>query len=126
MFVISKLLLIVTALVEVGTGVALLGAPSLVVELLLGEGISSPQSMVLGRVTGAALISIGVACWLARNGESSGYRGLVGSILIYNLAVPVLLIHAAITLGMRGITFWPASVLHTGLAFWCVLCLRRR
>src|SRR3972149_3750069 len=99
----SKLLLIVTALVEVGTGVALLIAPSLVVDLLLGEGLTSPQSLVLGRVAGAALISIGVACWLASKGEPSGHKGLVGSVLIYNLAVPVLLVHAAIPFGMRGI-----------------------
>ena len=77
-FVMSKLLLIVTAMVEVATGVALLIAPSLVVELLLGEGLSSPQSLVLGRVTGAALISIGVACWLSSKGESSGHRALGG------------------------------------------------
>ena len=110
----SKLLLIVTALVEVGTGVALVITPSRVVELLVGEGLSSPQSLVLGRVTGAALISIGVACWLASKGESSGHQGLVGGMLIYNLAVPVLLIRAAIAFGMRGIALWPASVLHIG------------
>ena len=122
----SKPLLIVTALVELGTGVALVIAPSLLVELLVGAGLTSPQSLVLGRVTGAALISIGVACWLTRNGESTGQRALVGSMLIYNFAVPVLLIHAAIGLGMCGIALWPASVLHLGLAISCILCLRWR
>jgi hypothetical protein len=125
-FVMSKLLLIVTALVEVGTGVALLVAPSAVVVLLLGEGLSSPQSLVLGRVTGAALISIGVACGLTSNGDSRGQRALVGSMLIYNLAVPVLLVQAAIAFGLRGIAHWPAIVLHLGLAIWCILCLRWR
>jgi hypothetical protein len=125
-FVMSKLLLIVTALVEVVTGLALLIAPSQVVQLLLGEGLSSPQSLVLGRVTGAALISMGVACWLASNGESSGRRGLVGSMLIYNLAVPVLLICAAIADGMRGVALWPASIVHIGLTIWCVVCLQWR
>jgi hypothetical protein len=119
-----KLLLIAMALVEVGTGVAPLIVPSRIVELLLGEGLSSPQSLILGRVAGAALISMGVACWLTSKGEASGYRGLVGGMLIYNLAVPVLLIHAAIVLGMHGIVLWPASVLHVGLAIWCVICLR--
>ena len=119
-------LLIVTALVEVGTGVALLIAPSAVVVLLLGEGLSSPQSLVLGRVTGAALISIGVACGLTSNGDSRGQRALVGSMLIYNLAVPVLLGQAAIAFGFRGIALWPAIVLHLGLAIWCILCLRWR
>jgi hypothetical protein len=123
--VMSKLLLIVTALVELGTGIALLIAPSLIVELLLGEGLSSPQSLVLGRITGAALISIGVACWLARNSDRSGHRGLVGGMLIYNLAVPALLAHVAVTERMHGIAIWPACMLHFGLAFWCVLCIAR-
>ena len=65
----TKSLLIVTALIEAGTGIALLVAPSVIVELLLGAGLSSPQSLVVGRVAGAALIAIGVACWLARKGE---------------------------------------------------------
>jgi hypothetical protein len=120
----SKLLLVVTALIEVGTGAGLLVAPSRFVELLLGDGLSSPQSLVLGRITGAALISIGVACGLASRGEPSGQRGLIGSLLIYNLAVPVLLIHVAVTDGMSGIALWPASGLHLGLAIWCAICLQ--
>ena len=118
-----KLLLIAMALVEVGTGVALLIAPSRIVELLLGEGLSSPQALILARFTGAALTSIGVACWLTSKGEASGHRGLVGGMLIYNLAVPLLLIHAAIVLGLHGIVLWPASVLHVGFAIWCMICL---
>ena len=121
-----KLLLIVTALVEVGTGLALLIAPSFVVELLLGEGLSSPQSLVLGRITGAALLSIGVACCFSSTGEPSGRRGLVGSLLIYNLAVPAILTRAAIADGMRGIAIWPTCALHFGLAIWCLVCLRWR
>ena len=68
----SKLLLIVTALVEVGTGVALLIAPSFVVELLLGEGLSSPQSLVLGRITGAARSRSASPAGFSSNGEPSG------------------------------------------------------
>jgi len=121
-----KLLLILMALIEVGTGSALLIAPSLVVELLVGEGLSSPQSLVLGRITGAALISIAYACWMASKGEPSGRRGLVGSMVIYNFAVPVPLFCAAINSGMRGIMLWPARVLHLGLAIWCIFSVLSR
>src|SRR5882724_10813425 len=68
----TRSLLIVTALVEVGTAMGLLATPSLTVELLLGTGLSSPPSLVVGRVTGAALIALGAACWLARNGDRGG------------------------------------------------------
>ena len=121
----TKSLLIVTALIEAGTGIALLVAPSLTVELLLGAGLSSPQSLVLGRVTGAALISIGIACWLARKAGAVA-TGLVTGMLIYNVAVPVLLLYAAIVFGMHGILLWPVSILHLMLAIWCVACLRSR
>ena len=120
-----KSLLIVTALAEGGTGIALLVVPSVIVELLLGAGLSSPQSFVLGRIAGAALVSIGVACWLARRADAV-VTGLVAGMLIYNVAVPVLLIYAAMADGMQGVALWPASILHVMLAVWCLLCLRPR
>lgn len=122
----TRTLLIVTALIEVGTGVALLAVPSLTVELLLGEGLMSLQSLLVARVAGVALISVGVACWLGRTSESHAQLGLVAGLLIYNLAVPILLLHGWIASGMRGIGLWPASLLHTGLAIWCAACLRPR
>ena len=120
-----KSLLTVTALIEGATGVALLVVPSVIVELLLGAGLSSPQSFVLGRIAGAALVSIGVACWLARKTDAV-VTGLVAGMLIYNVAVPVLLIYAAMADGMQGVALWPASILHVMLAVWCLLCLRPR
>jgi hypothetical protein len=121
----TKPLLIVTALVEVGAGIALLVTPSLTVELLLGARLFSPQSVVVGRVAGAALIALGVTCWRVRNGDRGAARtGLLPGLLIYNVAVPILLMYAAIALMMHGIALWPASVLHLVLAIWCIACLR--
>jgi hypothetical protein len=122
----SKLLLLVTALVEMGAGIALLVAPSWVTKLLLGEALSSPPSLVLGQITGAALVSIAVACWFASNRELRDARGMIGSLLIYNLAVPALLIHAAFAYETRGIALWPACILHFGLAIWCMFCIQHR
>ena len=44
----SRRLLTATALVEIGTGVVLLVVPSLVVELLLGEGLCCLNRWFLG------------------------------------------------------------------------------
>ena len=120
-----KVLLIVTALIEVGTGALLLVVPSLTVKLLLGEGLSLPQALVVARIGGVALISVGVACWLGRNGERRAQSALVVGMLIYNLAVPILLLHAWIASALGGLGLWPASLLHTVLAIWCIVCLRR-
>ena len=98
-------------------GIALVVTPSAIVELLLGAGLSSPPSLIIGRVTGAALFSIGWMCWLARNDDRSGARtGQITGTLIYNVSVPVLLAYAAIAHMMHGIALWPAALVHVVLA----------
>ena len=54
-----KVLLIVTAAAETATGLALAGVPLLVISLLLGGSLDSPAALVLARMTGAALVSLG-------------------------------------------------------------------
>src|SRR5262249_52403918 len=122
-----KSLLLVTALVEGGTGLALLVTPSLTAELLLGTGLVEPAALVLGRVTGVALLAVGVACGLAQRDERSGAQtGMVAGLLLYNVGVPMLLIYAALVSLMQGPVLWPASVGHMLLAVWCVASLRSR
>jgi hypothetical protein len=119
-----KSLLVVTALIEVGAGVALLCCPSAVVALLLGSGFDTSAAVTLGRVAGAALLSLGVACWLARyDAQSCAARGLVSSMVLYNLGAASVLAFAGIALELAGIALWPAVVLHTAMAVWCIVSL---
>src|SRR4051794_13923454 len=99
----ANLLLIMKALGGVGTGIGLLIALSFVVALMLGDGLTSPQAIVLGRITGAALISIGITCWLSGNGAPPTLRSLYCGVLLYDASVPALLMLAAITDGLHGI-----------------------
>ena len=120
-------LLIVTALVEAGVGLLLLIRPAGPFEWLLGVGQPSPEALVLARVTGAALLAIGVACWLARNDERSAAQfGLLTGVLIYDGAAAAVLAWAALGPGLLGLALWPAVVLHAGLAVWSLLCLCAR
>jgi hypothetical protein len=120
-----KSLLIVTALIEAATGLALLLSPSLPVSLLLGSSLDAPAALTVGRVAGAALLALGVACWLARDDvESHAAQGLVAAMLLYNIAAVLLLASAGIGSGLRGVELWPAVVLHAALAIWCIACLR--
>lgn len=57
-----KKVLIFTACVEVVTGLALLIVPSRVGRLLFGEGLNG-IAIPIARMTGIALIALGVACW---------------------------------------------------------------
>ncbi len=121
----TKLLLIVTAVVELATGAALLTAPSLTAELMLGAGLGSPVAVMMGRVAGAALVSIGLSCWLEsdRAGHDSR-QGLVIGLLAYNISIPALLAYAAFVENVSGIAFWPGIGLHSVLSIWCVASIR--
>ena len=115
----------ITAVLEAGTGVALEIAPAAVVLLLLGQPIDSPAGPVIGRILGAALVSLGTACWIARNEDQSrAAAGLIAAMLIYNVAVVMLLVHARFALDFRGIGLPPVVIVHTGLAIWCFACLQ--
>ena len=97
-----KGVLVLAAVSEAATGVALLIVPSLVGRLLLGEeltGIAIP----VARVAGIALIALGVACWPG--------PPRVG-MLIYSAAVTLYLAYLGFAGGLSGILLWPAVVLH--------------
>jgi Kef-type K+ transport system membrane component KefB len=121
-----KSLYTVTAAIELGAGLALLCSPSATVVLLLGSGLDTSAAVMLGRVAGAALLALGVACWLARDDtQSRAARGLVVAMLIYNIVATAVLAFAGIGLGLHGVALWPAVVLHAAMAVWCIVCLRR-
>jgi hypothetical protein len=120
-------LLIMTAAFEAATGVALLLLPMFVISLLLGASLDTPVGFALARVCGAALLSLGLVCWLARaDGQSRPGRGLIAAMLVYNLIVAAILAHAGLRLGMTGIGLWPAAGTHVVLAAWCVASLRNQ
>jgi len=122
-----KRLLIVTAVIELGVGLALLCFPSATVTLLLGSGLDTPASVALGHVAGTALFALGVACWLAHyDAQSCAARGLVSAMVLYNLGATIILGGAGIQLHPIGVGLWPAVVLHAVMTIWCVTCLLRK
>ena len=119
-------LLKLTALIEAATGFGLIVIPSVVVRLLLGSPLDTPGAVTLGRIAGAALLALGVACWLARDDtQSRTARGLVVAMLMYNITATAVLAFAGVGLGLHGMLLWPALVLHAVMAVWCAGCLRR-
>lgn len=121
----TKSLLIVSAVIEMGAGLLFLIAPSPTVKLLLGAGLVSPESMLVAKVGGAALLSFALSCWLERNRDPSASAiGLVAGLFVYNAAVVVLFVYAALVSKMNGIGMWPAVGLHSALLIWCAARLR--
>ena len=94
--------LILSAVGEAATGVALLIVPSLAGRLLFGVELTG-VALPVARVTGIALFALGVGCWPG--------PPLVG-MLTYSALVTLYLADVGLTGGWTGILLWPAVVLH--------------
>ena len=120
----TKILLLVFALVEAATGLALLVMPAVAASLLLGAPLDTPAGLVVGRIAGAALLSLAIVCWQLSNGERGGVAtGVVSAILFYNAAAAAILVYAGVRLKLQSTLLWPAIVLHWFLAAWCLVNL---
>ena len=95
--------LALAAVIEVATGMALLIVPSLVGRLLFGAeftGIANPAA----RVTGIALLALGVGCWPG----STAFCGM----LTYSALVTLYLLYLGIRGEWVGPLLWPVVALH--------------
>src|SRR5258708_34833076 len=107
-----KTLQTVTAVIEAGAGLALLGVPSLTASLLRGTPLAPPAAAGLARVGGAAILTLAIVCWLARrDAHNPGSRGVVAAMAFYNIAVAAVLTFAGIN-GLYGVLLWPAVAFH--------------
>ena len=96
-------LLRLTAIIEAATGVALIVVPSLVGRLLLGAELTG-VAIPVARVTGIALIALGVACL-------PGSSALCG-MLTYSVLTTLYLLYLGIGGEWVGPLLWPAVILH--------------
>lgn len=122
----SKPLLTVSAVMELGAGAALAVAPSVTVSILFGTQFDSPTGLAVARLLGAALIAVGIACWLAHDDEGSrAARGVVVAMTVYNVAAAAVLASAGMTAGANGRLVWIAVIVHVAMTVWCVAYLLR-
>ena len=106
----SKLLAF-AAVAEAATGAALVVLPSIVARLLFGTELSGVADPI-ARITGVALISLGLACWPG----PSPTRAATGGMAIYSLLASVYLGYLGIRGEWVGPLLWPAVLLHSLLS----------
>ena len=121
-----KSLLTMTAVLECGAGLALVALPSPVATLLLGASLDTAVAETIARVAGVALLTLGVACWLARHdGQGHAARGLVGAMVLYNTGAFAILVYVGLGLGLSSIGLWSSVLVHAAMGVWCVTSLLR-
>jgi hypothetical protein len=98
----------VTRAVELATGVALLVAPDVVLDALIG---SSPTAAApVGRVLGGALLGLGAAGVLSDNAAPG--RAVASAFLVYNASAAAILATAGVTGSAEGGVLWPVVIIH--------------
>jgi len=108
--------LLLAAVGEAVTGLALVSRPSLVGRLLLGQHLAG-AAVPAARVCGFALIGLAIACWPGPPllGMAT-YSGLVALYLAY----------LGLAHGVTAILLWPAVVFHLALTALLVWSWRAR
>jgi hypothetical protein len=100
-----KKLLILSAVAEATTGLALLVVPALVGQVLLGAELTG-VSIPVARVAGIALIALSIACL-----PGLAFLGM----LTYSVLVMAYLAYIGINGEWAGPLLWPAVVVHAVL-----------
>jgi len=106
--------LFLAAVVELGTGAALIADPEIVVRLLLGADLAG-VGVVTSRCFGVALVALALACWPAPPASGSG-RGAFRGMLAYNALIALYLVELGTIGRMSGLLWWPAAILHAFVA----------
>jgi hypothetical protein len=114
---------VATAVMEAGAGLALLVTPTMAIALLL-PGPGTNTHVALGRLAGAALLSLGTACWWARrDAGSDASRALVAGLAVYNATVIAIVLTGSFGPLSRPI-LWAVILVHGAMAAWCISLLR--
>ena len=107
-----KRLLAIAASAEALTGLALLVLPAVVIRLLLGSGGAGVE-LLLGRIVGAALIALAIACWPAQEAPRT-LRQQCMAMLAYSGSVALLFSYVGL-IGLGGPLLWPAALFHAAM-----------
>jgi hypothetical protein len=110
----GRRLVVLDALVEGATGLALMVVPQLVISLLLG-GTPTGEAVGVGRVAGIVLLALVFASWPGRKPAEPSPAAL-RALLIYNGLVALYLAHLGAFRHAAGVLLWPAVALHVVVA----------
>lgn len=116
-----RLLLEVITYIYVLTGVALVVFPAFVTGAVLGVSLTEPAALVVSRVAGTALLSLGIISWMvASEGRSKPGKSLVTGLAIYNTLIMMVMVYTITLQDFTSAGLWIVILLHALLAGWCI------
>ena len=105
-------LLSVGGVLETVSGLGLLLDPAGGASALFGSSMEG-AGVAIGRIGGGGLLSLGIACWLARKTPTSPASvGVAWAYLAYNVVTCVTLVWASVALGGGSLLALGGAVLH--------------
>ena len=113
-FITLRRLLAFCAVVEIGTGIALMIAPEMVAALLV-RAQTTELATLLGRCMGIALLALGLACWPQRQAAPPGSAAF-RAMFTYSTLIALFLGYVGAVAHLGGPLLWPAVGLHGAVA----------
>ena len=123
-FITLRRLLAFCAVLEIGTGIALMIAPEMVAALLVRAQITELATL-LGRCMGIALLALGLACWPQRQVAPPGSAAF-RAMFAYSTLIALFLGYAGAVAHLGGPLLWPAVGLHGAVALLLVWTRREK
>src|SRR5271165_5576855 len=108
----TRILVMVSAVIEAAAGVTLMAVPNVAAWLLLGTGLTA-SGIVVARVAGFGFLALGLACW---PGNDDANPQAIRALFVYNLLAALYLGYLGANGGLVGYLLWPACVLHAVMA----------
>jgi hypothetical protein len=109
----TRRVMALSAAIEVTTGLSLVAIPGVIGRLLLGAGLAD-SGIAVARLTGIALLCLGLACWPS---GVDATKPAVRALFSYNLLAALYLGYLRIGEGFVSFLLLPAFVVHALLAF---------
>jgi predicted membrane-bound spermidine synthase len=119
-----KKFLTLTAILEGFTGIALIAIPNSIVLFLLGKPTNGTGGMITAMLTGVAILSLAVICWLLR--DTSSQQKLIKGMLFYNCAIISVALYGVLSFVLTGLGLWLMILSHAGFSFWGAATLRAK
>jgi hypothetical protein len=109
----GKLLLSSASILEIVTGLALIVVPAYFVNLLVSLELFG-AGLLVGRLCGIGLLSLGLACWpVSADRGPGGNINSLRAMLTYNFLAAAYLAYLRLGRDLTGVLLWPAVIVHT-------------